>query len=178
MAAAAAEAAARGVRSMCGFNYRRVPSIALAKQIIDEGRIGRSFHYRATYLQDWTISPDVPQGGAALWRLDASVAGSGVTGDLLAHSIDTAMWLNGPIARVTAKTATFVTERKHAVSGKVEPVGIDDACSFAPRMSCELWQSVQTATCSTRYSPRASRSGVRSTTSARGSSASGYMTNK
>ncbi len=84
------------------FNYRRVPAIALAKQIIDEGRLGRIFHYRATYLQDWTISPDLPQGGAALWRLDVDVAGSGVTGDLISHCVDTAMWLNGPIASVTA----------------------------------------------------------------------------
>ena len=119
-----------GVPNMVWFNYRRVPSIALAKQIIDEGRIGQAFHYRATYLQDWTISPEVPQGGAGLWRLDADVAGSGVTGDLLAHSIDTAMWLNGPIARVVARTKTFVTERVHAVTGKVQPVGIDDACMF------------------------------------------------
>ncbi len=121
---------AAGVPNMVWFNYRRVPSIALAKQVVDEGRIGQTFHYRATYLQDWTISADLPQGGAGLWRLDASVAGSGVTGDLLAHSIDTAMWLNGAIARVTAKTKTFIKERKHAVSGKVEPVGIDDACMF------------------------------------------------
>jgi predicted dehydrogenase len=119
-----------GVPNMVWFNYRRVPAIALAKQIIDEGRIGKSFHYRATYLQDWTISPDVPQGGAALWRLDVNAAGSGVTGDLLAHSIDTAMWLNGPIVRVAAMTKTFVTERVHAVTGAVQPVGIDDACMF------------------------------------------------
>jgi len=118
------------VANMVSFNYRRVPSITLAKQIIDEGRIGRPFHYRATYLQDWTISADVPQGGDALWRLDVKVAGSGVTGDLLAHSIDTAMWLNGPIKSVVAKTETFVKERKHVESGKVEPVGIDDACMF------------------------------------------------
>lgn len=119
-----------GVANMVWFNYRRVPSIALAKQVIDEGRIGRPFHYRATYLQDWTISPDLPQGGAGLWRLDASVAGSGVTGDLLAHSIDTAMWLNGPIRRVTAKTQTFIKERSHAVTGQVQQVTIDDACMF------------------------------------------------
>lgn len=118
------------VPNMVWFNYRRVPSIALAKQLVDEGRIGRPFHYRATYLQDWTIAADVPQGGAALWRLDADVAGSGVTGDLLAHSIDTAMWLNGPITRVVAKTETFVKQRKHAVTGKVQPVKIDDACMF------------------------------------------------
>jgi len=119
-----------GVANMVWFNYRRVPSIALAKQIVDEGRIGRAFHYRATYLQDWTIAEDVPQGGPGLWRLDADVAGSGVTGDLLAHSIDTAMWLNGPISRVVAKTETFVKERTHVETGKVQPVTIDDACMF------------------------------------------------
>ena len=119
-----------GVPNMVWFNYRRVPAISLAKQIVEEKRIGRPFHYRATYLQDWTISEDVPQGGDALWRLDARVAGSGVTGDLLAHSIDTAMWLNGPITRVVAKTEIFVKERKHVVSGQREPVQIDDACMF------------------------------------------------
>ena len=119
-----------GVPNMVWFNYRRVPAIALAKQLVDEGRVGKAFHYRAAYLQDWTIAADVPQGGPGLWRLDAAVAGSGVTGDLLAHSIDTAMWLNGPIVQVTAKTATFVNERKHAVTGKVQPVSIDDACMF------------------------------------------------
>ena len=105
--AAAVEAA--GVPNMVWYNYRRVPSIALAKQLVDEGRIGKAYHYRATYLQDWTMSSDLPQGGAGLWRLDSAVSGSGVTGDLLAHSIDTAMWLNGPIARVVAKTKTFIT---------------------------------------------------------------------
>lgn len=119
-----------GVPNMVSFNYRRVPAISLAKQLVDEGRVGRPFHYRATYLQDWTIAEDVPQGGDTLWRLDAKVAGSGVTGDLLAHSIDTAEWLNGPIERVVAKTETFIKQRKHAESGKVEPVTIDDACMF------------------------------------------------
>ncbi len=119
-----------GVGNMVWFNYRRVPAITLAKQVIDEGRIGRPFHFRATYLQDWTIAEDVPQGGAALWRLDANVAGSGVTGDLLAHSIDTAMWLNGPITRVVARTETFIKEREHVETGKREPVTIDDACMF------------------------------------------------
>ena len=119
-----------GVPNMVWFNYRRVPSISLAKQIVKEGRTGRAFHYRATYLQDWTISEDVPQGGPALWRLDVDVAGSGVTGDLLAHAIDTAMWLNGAISRVVAKTETFVKEREHVETGKRQPVGIDDACMF------------------------------------------------
>lgn len=119
-----------GVDNMVSFNYRRVPAVSLAKQIINEGRVGRPFHYRATYNQDYTISADVPQGGMALWRLDAKVAGSGVTGDLLAHSIDTAEWLNGPIRRVSAYAETFIKERKHAETGKVEPVTIDDACMF------------------------------------------------
>lgn len=121
---------AAGVPNMVWFNYRRVPAIALARQLVDEGRVGKPFHYRATYLQDWTIAEDVPQGGAALWRLDADVAGSGVTGDLLAHSIDTAMWLNGPIVEVVAKTETFVKERLHQVTGQRAPVRIDDACMF------------------------------------------------
>jgi predicted dehydrogenase len=124
-----------GIPNMVWFNYRRVPAISLAKQIIDEGRIGRPFHYRATYLQDWTIAEDVPQGGAALWRLDAAVAGSGVTGDLLAHSIDTALWLNGPITEVTAATETFVKERVHQETGKKQAVNIDDACMFLAKFA-------------------------------------------
>jgi predicted dehydrogenase len=124
-----------GVANMCWFNYRRVPAITLAKQLVDEKRIGRPFHYRACYLQDWTIAEDVPQGGATLWRLDVDVAGSGVTGDLLAHSIDTALWLNGPIVEVSAATETFVKERVHAETGKVQPVGIDDACMFLARFA-------------------------------------------
>lgn len=124
-----------GVANMVWFNYRRVPAISLAKQLVDEQRIGRPFHYRATYLQDWTIAEDVPQGGAALWRLDAAVAGSGVTGDLLAHSIDTAIWLNGPITQVAAATETFVKERVHQETGQKQPVGIDDACMFLARFA-------------------------------------------
>jgi len=122
------------VANMVWFNYRRVPAITLAKQIIDEGRIGRVFHYRALYLQDWTISAKVPQGGNTLWRLDASVAGSGVTGDLLAHSIDTAMWLIGGIDRVCATTETFIKERElQDKPGVKKPVKIDDACMFLAR---------------------------------------------
>lgn len=124
---------AAGVPNMVWYNYRRVPAIALARQVVEEGRIGRPFHYRATYLQDWTIAEDVPQGGPALWRLDLAEAGSGVTGDLLAHSIDTAMWLNGPIEEVVAATETFVKERLHQETGQVQPVGIDDACMFLAR---------------------------------------------
>ena len=119
-----------GVANLVSFNYRRVPAVTLAKQLIDDGRLGRIFHYRANFLQDWTISANVPQGGMATWRLDVKAAGSGVTGDLLAHCIDTAMWQNGPITSVCAMTETFVKQRMHAETGKVEPVGIDDACTF------------------------------------------------
>jgi len=122
-----------GVPNMVWYNYRRVPAITLAKQLIDEGRLGRIFHYRAVFLQDWTIAEDLPQGGNALWRLDLKAAGSGVTGDLLAHCIDTAIWLNGKIKDVSAMTETFVKERTHTLTGKVEPVGIDDACAFLAR---------------------------------------------
>lgn len=119
-----------GVQNMVWYNYRRVPAVCLAKQLIDEGRLGKIFHYRANFLQDWTINADVPQGGTATWRLDAEAAGSGVTGDLLAHCIDTAIWLNGGIKDVSAMTETFVKERMHSETGKKEPVKIDDACSF------------------------------------------------
>ncbi len=121
------------VPNMVWYNYRRVPAVTFAKNLIDEGKLGRIFHYRAKFLQDWTISADLPQGGAALWRLDAAAAGSGVTGDLLAHCLDTALWQNGPIATVNAMTETFVKERKHNLTGKVEKVGIDDACAFLAR---------------------------------------------
>jgi myo-inositol 2-dehydrogenase/D-chiro-inositol 1-dehydrogenase len=124
---------AAGVPNMVWYNYRRVPAVTLAKQLIDEGRLGKIFHYRAKFLQDWTISSDLPQGGEGLWRLDVNVAGSGVTGDLLAHTIDTAMWLNGPIEEVSAATETFIKSRKHNLTGQVEPVGIDDASIFLAR---------------------------------------------
>ena len=119
-----------GVNNTVWYNYRRLPAVSLAKQIIDSGKLGKIFHYRANFLQDWTISADVPQGGTAAWRLDAEAAGSGVTGDLLAHCIDTAMWLNGGIRDVSAVTETFIKERMHQVTGKVQKVGIDDACIF------------------------------------------------
>lgn len=124
---------AAGVPNTVWYNYRRIPAVTLAKQLIDSGKLGRIFHYRAVFLQDWTINADLPQGGAGLWRLDSKASGSGVTGDLLSHCIDTAMWLNGGIKEVTAMTETFVKERKHVLTGKVEKVGIDDACAFVGR---------------------------------------------
>jgi len=121
------------VPNMVWYNYRRIPAVTLAKKLIDEGKLGKIFHYRAKFLQDWTISPELPQGGQGLWRLDVKAAGSGVTGDLLAHCIDTAIWLNGSVDKVTAMTETFIKQRKHTLTGKVEKVGIDDACAFLAR---------------------------------------------
>lgn len=119
-----------GVNNTVWYNYRRVPAVTLAKQIVDSGKLGKIFHYRANFLQDWTINPELPQGGEALWRLDVDAAGSGVTGDLLAHCIDTAMWINGGIKDVSAITETFIKERVHQEDGQVKKVGIDDACIF------------------------------------------------
>ncbi|MDB5295321.1 MAG: oxidoreductase domain protein [Phycisphaerales bacterium] len=137
-----------GVPNTVWYNYRRAPAVTMAKLLIDQGRLGRVFHYRANFLQDWTISADLPQGGTGLWRLDAAAAGSGVTGDLLAHCIDTALWLNGSIKTVNATTETFIKERKHTVTGKMEPVTIDDACSFFCRFgngSLGLFESTRYA---------------------------------
>src|SRR5690606_33586305 len=99
-----------GVANTVWYNYRRLPAVTLAQKIVASGKLGRIFHYRTNFLQDWTISEDLPQGGDAAWRMDVDVAGSGVTGDLLAHCIDTAMWLNGGITEVSAVTETFIKQ--------------------------------------------------------------------
>jgi myo-inositol 2-dehydrogenase/D-chiro-inositol 1-dehydrogenase len=124
---------AANVPNMVWYNYRRVPAVVLLKKLLDENRFGRIFHYRSQFLQDWTISQDLPQGGEGLWRLDSTVSGSGVTGDLLAHNIDMELWLNGRITEVTAMTETFIKERKHNLTGQMQPVNIDDASLFLCR---------------------------------------------
>jgi predicted dehydrogenase len=130
------DAAARsGKKTMVWFNQRRFPPVALAKQMIDAGQVGRVFHYRAVYLQDWTISADAPLGGSTFWRIDAKEAGSGVTGDLLAHSIDIAMMLNGPITELSAMTETFIKERKRQDDGQMAKVEIDDAAECMVRFA-------------------------------------------
>ena len=126
---------AAGVPNMVWYNYRRIPAVTLVKELVAKGKIGKVFHYRAKFLQDWTINPDVPQGGAGTWRLDVDAAGSGVTGDLIAHCLDTAIWINGPIASLTAMTETFIKERKHALTGAVQKVGIDDAAAVLTRFA-------------------------------------------
>lgn len=119
-----------GVKNTVWYNYRRIPAVTLAKNIVTSGKLGKIYHYRANFLQDWTINENLPQGGEGLWRMDAAVAGSGVVGDLLSHCIDSAIWINGGIKDVSAMTETFVKERMHQLTGKVEKVNIDDACSF------------------------------------------------
>jgi len=136
------------VPNMVWYNYRRVPAVSLIKQVVASGKLGRIFHYRANFLQDWTISPDVPQGGPGTWRLDVEAAGSGVTGDLLAHCIDTAIWINGSISELSAMTETFVKKRKHTATGKVQAVGIDDAAAVMTRFkngSLGLFESTRYA---------------------------------
>jgi predicted dehydrogenase len=135
MAAAAARAASRGVRAMTGFNYRRVPAVALARQLVTEGRIGQIRHVRASYLQDWLVDPSFP----LTWRLQRDRAGSGALGDLGAHLVDLAQYLTGElIAGVSAATATFVGERPlpeapgHAP--RSGPVTVDDAVVFIARL--------------------------------------------
>ena len=127
-----------GVKHMVNFNYRRAPAVALAKRMIEEGLIGKIYHWRAVYLQDWIVDPDFP----LVWRLDKSVAGSGPLGDLAAHSIDIAHYLVGPIAEVTGMTQTFIEERPlpsemgglAAVAGEDRgEVSVEDAVAFLAR---------------------------------------------
>jgi predicted dehydrogenase len=113
------------------FNYRRVPAIAFAKQLIDEGRIGRVYHFRGLYLQDWTLDPGVP----LVWRMDKSVAGSGVTGDLLSHIVDISHFLvDQRITSVAGTSRVFVGERDRPEGGKTK-VEIEDAAIFVCRYS-------------------------------------------
>lgn len=96
-----------GVKHMVGFNYRTVPAIALAKRIIEEGRLGEIYHFRGVYLQDWIVDPEFP----LVWRLNGDVCGTGPLGDLAAHTIDTALYLLGDITELVANEKTFVKER-------------------------------------------------------------------
>jgi len=138
LAEAAEAAAARGVFAMVGFNYRRVPAIAAARQLIEQGRLGRLRHVRAMYLQDWLVDASFPM----TWRMDASQAGSGALGDLASHAIDLVRFLSGePITEVTGLLETFVAERPRASSATghnaMEVPGrvtVDDACVLLARL--------------------------------------------
>ena len=124
----AAAARKKGKINTVWFNYRRVPAIAFARQLIDEGRIGRVYHFRALYLQDWTMDPSVP----LLWRMDKDVAGSGVTGDLHSHIVDLSNFLAGDIESVAGTSQIFINERERPEGGKSK-VEIEDASIFVAK---------------------------------------------
>ena len=128
-------------KTMVAFNYRRVPAVALARQLIAEGRIGKIYHWRAVYLQDWIIDPDFP----LVWRLEKDKAGSGPHGDLNAHIIDLALHLVGDIDSVVGADTTFIKERPtlDAVDAGLGAKGgdtmgrvtVDDATLFLARFA-------------------------------------------
>lgn len=116
-----------GVINMLCHNYRRVPAVALAKQMIDAGEIGEIYHYRGTYLQDWIVDPQFPR----VWRLEKSKAGSGALGDIGSHSIDLARYLVGEITSVCGMMKTFITERPLPEDkSKTGAVDVDDAAAL------------------------------------------------
>jgi predicted dehydrogenase len=122
MEGAAARASAAGVVSMVGFNYRRIPALALARKIVSEGRLGAIRQVRASYLQDWLVDASAPMS----WRLRRETAGSGALGDLASHAVDQLQFLLGElVTEVSARTHTFVTERPGELGP--EPVTVDDA---------------------------------------------------
>ncbi len=112
-----------GVKHACAFNYRFVPAVRLARQMIEQGRLGRIYHFRARYLQEWIMDPAFPR----VWRLDKSVAGSGALGDLGAHIIDLGRFLVGEPRAVMAVTSTFIKERPLPDGSGRAPVDVDDA---------------------------------------------------
>lgn len=129
MVAAAGRARERGVRSMVGFNYRRVPAVTLARRLVEEGRIGTVRHIRAQYLQDWLADPQAP----FTWRMDRDKAGSGALGDIASHIVDTAQFITGQsLVGVSALLDTFVPERP-APGGGTARVTVDDAALFIGR---------------------------------------------
>jgi predicted dehydrogenase len=140
MAAAAVAASQSGVRAMCGFNYRRVPAVALMRQMIADGRLGTLRHVRASYLQDWIIDPEFP----LVWRLRKEAAGSGALGDLGAHIVDLTQFVTGlNVTDVSALTSTFIKSRPLpsesaglAATGSTEfgDVTVDDAALFLARL--------------------------------------------
>jgi predicted dehydrogenase len=134
-----------GVKHMLGFNYRRVPAIGLAKNLIESGRLGRIYHWRAVYLQDWIMDPQFPR----IWKLSKAIAGSGAHHELNSHLIDLALYLVGKITRVVGMEETFIKQRPalaesdklstmltaEGASAKMEPVDVDDTTLFLARFA-------------------------------------------
>ncbi len=146
-----------GVKHMVGFNYRFAPAVKLAKSLIDSGRLGKIYHFRGLFLQDWIIDPSFPH----VWRLDKEVAGSGSLGDLGAHSIDLARFLVGEISEVVAMSETFVKRRPKPTSmtgltatassdtSEMVDVTVDDATLFMARFENGALGSFE----ATRFAP-------------------------
>ena len=118
-----------GVCHMVAFNYRRVPAIVLAKQMIGEGRLGEVRHFHAVYYQDWLIDPEFPY----VWRHDAKESGSGAHGDMNAHTVDLARYLVGEFESVCGQQEIFIRERPVAGSNAKAKVTADDAMVFLAR---------------------------------------------
>jgi predicted dehydrogenase len=146
MKAAADAAYPGGARAMVGFNYRRVPALALARRLVDEGRIGPLRHFRAVYLQDWLADADAPM----TWRMQAERAGSGALGDLGAHIVDLARYLTGDeITGVSAISETFVASRPLADGSGMGTVTVDDAVVFTGRLASGALASFEVTRCAT-----------------------------
>ncbi|CAG7650514.1 D-apiose dehydrogenase [Paenibacillus solanacearum] len=150
----AAEAA--GVKHMVGFNYRFAPAVQLAKKLIEEGRLGQIYHFRAWFLQDWIVDPQFP----LVWRLQKEIAGSGSHGDLGAHLIDLAHFLIGNLTEVIGMSETFIKERplpssmtglsaKGSGDAAKGPVTVDDATLFMARFESGALGSFE----ATRFAP-------------------------
>ncbi len=131
-----------GVKHMVGFNYRFAPAVQLAKKLVSDGRIGKIYHFRAVFLQDWIIDPNFP----LVWRLQKEIAGSGSHGDLGAHLIDMARFLVGEFNEVIGMSETFIKERpiasamtglsaKGSEDGPRGEVTVDDATLFMTRFA-------------------------------------------
>ncbi len=119
-----------GVRHLLMHNYRRVPAVTLAKRLIAEGRLGKIYHFRARYLQDWAMSPDLH----LVWRFSKASAGSGALGDLGAHIIDLARYLCGEITQIAATLETFIKQRPaEPGSSRKKKVTVDDAAEMLVR---------------------------------------------
>ncbi len=137
---------ARVVNMVC-HNYRRVPAIALAKQMMERGDLGkRIFHFRARYAQDWIVDPNFP----LVWRLQSGVAGSGALGDIFSHIVDLARYLVGEFSEVCGMTETFVKQRplekNRRVKGKVT---VDDAVTMIGHFKSGALASLE----ATRFAP-------------------------
>lgn len=114
-------------KSMVGFNYRLVPAISFARKLVEKEKIGRIFHIRARYLQDWIVDPNFP----LVWRLQKDLAGSGALGDIAAHIVDMTQFVTGQkIIGVAGLTHTFIKERKLENSNQIGEVTVDDAALF------------------------------------------------